>query len=772
MKFLKKILFIVITSCFSGTITAQYIQVDDTYTAQQLVENVLVNSTCASISNVSVSGGDFGTGQKSFGYFDNGTSSFPFLNGVLLSTGKANSSIGPNSSILSEGSTSWTGDNDLEQALNISGSINATVLEFDFTPVTNKISFDYIFASEQYLTNPSSNQCNYTDGFAFLLKESGSQNQYQNLAVVPGTSTPVKINTVRGPGTVCPTANEQYFGGFNGTNHPTNFNGQTVIMKAEADVISGTTYHIKLVIADQGNNLYDSAIFLGGGSFQSTTDLGPDRLIATNNPYCSGENAVLNATQPGINSYKWFKDGVEIPGQTNATYAITDNTNASEVTYSVEIIIGTSTCTSSGEVKVQFAAQPNASNQTLVQCDDNNDGITNFDLTKIDALIIASDSSVVNSVYYENQSDANPILNPNAYQTTAPRTIYALVSNTYGCSGFVEVNLQISNNTIANQNPISKCDVDDNQDGFSTFDLNQEATPQILAGLTSGLVVEYYLSENDAVLQNNPLPNNFSNTVANQQTIYARIVNGPDCYGITPIKLIINTFDPNNFEDETVYLCNGNPKTLTVSSNFSNYSWNNGVNGINEFSIEVTIPGTYEVTVENDKGCFASKTFFVEESGIASITAIDIHDFSGNQNSVLINYSGNGVYEFSLDGNNFQDSPLFTNISVGEYWVYIRDINGCGITPPVRIYVLDYPTYFTPNGDGFNDVWSIPFLNFQPKSTVTIFDRYGKLIYNFRGNGSGWNGRLNAQDLPSTDYWFVISLENGRIIKGNFSLIR
>ncbi|MET0759905.1 MAG: choice-of-anchor L domain-containing protein, partial [Flavobacterium sp.] len=176
MKFIKKILFIILACCFSGTITAQYIQVNDTYTAQQLIEDVLVNSTCASISNVSVTGGDFGNGQQSFGYFDNGTSSFPFLNGVVLSTGKATSSIGPNSSILSEGSTSWTGDNDLEQALNISGSINATVLEFDFTPVTNKISFDYIFSSEQYLTNPSSNQCNYTDGFAFLLKESGSGN--------------------------------------------------------------------------------------------------------------------------------------------------------------------------------------------------------------------------------------------------------------------------------------------------------------------------------------------------------------------------------------------------------------------------------------------------------------------------------------------------------------------------------------------------------------------------------------------------------------------
>lgn len=85
--------------------------------------------------------------------------------------------------------------------------------------------------------------------------------------MVPGTNIPVKVNTVRGSGTICPPANQAYFDAFNDTNHPTNFNGQTKILKAESDVIPGETYHIKLVIADEGNHRFDSAIFLGGGSF-------------------------------------------------------------------------------------------------------------------------------------------------------------------------------------------------------------------------------------------------------------------------------------------------------------------------------------------------------------------------------------------------------------------------------------------------------------------------------------------------------------------------
>ena len=210
---------------------AQNISVDEGYTPQDLVEDVLINSTCANVFNVSVSGGNFATGEKSFGYFDGTGTTFPFQNGIILSTGKINNAPGPNGYLSDDGGgMGWNGDPDLNDALGLSNTFNATVLEFDFIPLGNRISFDYIFSSEQYLSSPSSNQCNYTDGFAFLLKRNGDIS-YQNLAVIPGTTTPVKVNTVRGPGTICPPANAAYFDAFNGTNHPTNFNGQTKVLK-------------------------------------------------------------------------------------------------------------------------------------------------------------------------------------------------------------------------------------------------------------------------------------------------------------------------------------------------------------------------------------------------------------------------------------------------------------------------------------------------------------------------------------------------------------
>jgi gliding motility-associated-like protein len=761
MKLRLQILVFSVALLFSVNTFAQYIQVDDTYTAQQLVQNIFSAGGCATVNNIMASGGNFGTAEQSFGYFDNGTSSFPFANGIVLSTGKATSATGPNSSILSEGSTSWSGDSDLQNALGVSNTINATVLEFDFTPITNKISFDYIFSSEQYLSNPSASQCGYTDGFAFLLKPFGSST-YQNLAIVPGTSIPVTVNNVRGSGTVCPPANAAYFDAFNGTNHPTNFNGQTVIMKAGADVISGTTYHIKLVIADQGNNLYDSAIFLGGGSFESATDLGINHLASTNNPYCSGENKILDATQPGINTYKWFKDGIDT-GVTTPTFPITDNTNIAVVEYSVEVTIN-GACTSQGKVKIQFAALPTLSNQTLVQCDDNNDGITVFNLTKLDNLIRNNDTTLGSVSYYQTIGGTQ-ITNPSTYSSTAA-TIYAEVSNNFGCKSTATINLQISNNSIPTQPDIKTCDEDGTFDGITNITL-----PTSLTGIPAGLTAEYYTSIINAVNQTNAISSPFTNTTPNSQTVYARIINGSDCYGIIPIKLIVNTFNPPNFEDETLFLCGTNSITLSVDTTFTSYNWI----GLNDFDFETNIAtaGNYSVEVTDTNGCKAIKKFIILPSAAATNIDAVINDFSENNNSITITYTDNGGnYIFSIDGVNYQESPFFTNLSAGEYTIYVKDKNGCLPTPSKAIYVLDYPKFFTPNGDGINDTWVIKNIKTKPNSTINIFDRFGKLLKQIDSSSNGWNGTFNGQNLPSADYWFVLTLFNNKTVKSHFTLKR
>ena len=130
----------------------QNIVVDNqTYTTQQLVEDILINSTC--INNVLVTnvvGGNFETSDTSYGYFDANGSSFPFQSGIVLSTGKIANAQGPNTSLSDDDAAGWVGDAELEAILNEPNTLNATILEFDFTSVASQISFRYIFASEEY----------------------------------------------------------------------------------------------------------------------------------------------------------------------------------------------------------------------------------------------------------------------------------------------------------------------------------------------------------------------------------------------------------------------------------------------------------------------------------------------------------------------------------------------------------------------------------------------------------------------------------------------
>lgn len=763
MNRVKNILTIFLFCCLPSVLMAQYIQVDDTYTAQQLIENVLVNSPCANVSNFSVSGDPFHSGEQSYGYFSSGTSSFPFSEGVVLSTSRAKRTEGPNNNLIDEGDSAWLGDSELEQALDIRDTFNATILEFDFTPLTSFISFDYIFASEEYQgTAP----CRYSDGFAFLLKEANTTNPYQNLALIPNTTTPVLVTTVHPEiSGRCPAINENYFGGYNGSNAPINLNGQTTVLTAKSTVVPGLTYHIKLVIADHENIRYDSAIFLGGGSFKVGTDLGEDRLITTNNAVCQGSSYQLNATEAGNNAYQWFKNGVLIPGEINATYDVID-----AGIYAVEITLGTSTCVATGEVTIEYLPLSPLTDTTIVQCDEDQDGITLFNLTNVDT-IITNNSSIGPITYYENlvdaqnQNTANAIQNPTAYPSTA-KTIYGTVSNSVGCYEIANVVLQISNNTLPAVVDYESCDLDSVIDGYYAFQLSDiDAT--VLNGTPSGLIVNYYPTYNDALLQTNILPASYTNVVQYIDRIYGKILNGSDCYGIQAIDLYVNSNSPPNFGDENVYLCDDIPQTLAIATHFHTYNWSNGDA---DYTTNINAPGIYTVTVTNSDGCEATKKYTAIGFNAPVITSVDVTDFQGAYNTVYVNVKGVGNYEYSLDSIHFQSSPYFQNVPAGTYWVHVKEAT-CG-EDFYQIFVLNYPNYFTPNDDGYHDIWEIENLDFHKNAKVLIFDRYGKFLYEFNATQKGWDGTLNGTQLPSNDYWFVIELENNRTVKGHFSLKR
>ncbi|WP_290845500.1 T9SS type B sorting domain-containing protein [Flavobacterium sp.] len=740
---------------------------DENYTTFQLVNDVLINSPCGQASNIVVSGWNFNNGN-SFGYFNANGSNFPFAEGMVLTTGRAAAAVGPNDSILSDGPTNWVGDNDLEQAVGVNNTINATSLEFDFLPNGNFFSFNYIFSSEQYLSNPSSNQCGYTDGFAFLLKKANTTDAYENLAVVPFTQIPVTVNTVRGSGTICPSSNDQYFDAFNGQDHPTNYNGQTKSMKAQATVEPGVLYHIKIVIADQGNNLYDSAIFLEGGSFKAEVNLGDDMLISNNRALCPGQTTTLDAQINGALSYVWYSGTNVIPGETGPTYTVT-----TAGIYSVEVDLG-SGCFATGDIEIEYvsAPPPYLPTATLVQCDPDNNGISTFNLTSIIDTISVNFGAYPDITFYPTMADAlvpqNPILNPLYYDAAHGTTVVAKMRFGFSCYVYSTISLELTYQPAMPQT-ITVCDTTGASDGSTDFDLAMQVTPLVLANMPVGLTVAYYLTNADALAQISPLSNNFTNSVPNQQVIYARVFSGTSCYDIVTVTLNVTSLAPSGFDPETITICPNDTATLSVAGSFDSYLWSTGATSA---QITVNTPGVYTLTVTNTIGCSAVKQFTVALADPPVFNSVQIFSQNGNETGITVDYSGSGQYEFSVDGTTFQPSPVFGNLSGGNYAIYIRDSAGCYLVGPYPVFLIRYPTFFTPNGDGINDIWEIKDLSSQPSSQVRIFDRYGKLLYDFRGSDTGWNGEYDSAKLPSTDYWFVLQLGDGRAVRGHFSLKR
>ena len=192
-------------------------------------------------------------------------------------------------------------------------------------------------------------------------------------------------------------------------------------------------------------------------------------------------------------------------------------------------------------------------------------------------------------------------------------------------------------------------------------------------------------------------------------------------------------------------------------------------------SITAVIPGEYSVVVTNAvTGCTnevaAEDTYtaMVYESSPPTVTAeIANHPFTEN-NSIQVVAEGAGIaqYEFSLNsgpwflgetsGSGF--SHVFTeedNILLGDNVIRVRDVNGCGWTD-VQVTVMDYPLYFTPNGDGINDTWNIYGMDDQVNAIIYIYDRFGKLLKSISPLGSGWDGTFNGEIMPSNDYWFTV----------------
>jgi gliding motility-associated-like protein len=191
----------------------------------------------------------------------------------------------------------------------------------------------------------------------------------------------------------------------------------------------------------------------------------------------------------------------------------------------------------------------------------------------------------------------------------------------------------------------------------------------------------------------------------------------------------------------------------------------------------------YSISAVSEAGCESQeKTINVRDSEIAKLTKEDILiiDDVNNISLQITNLNlGIGDYEFAIDDEfgTYQTQGIFNNLSTGMHTLFIKDKLGCG-TQQYQFSVVSYPKFFTPNGDGENDVWKLEGYdkNFYTISNIYIYNRFGKLIHTIEEGSEGWDGNYQSSTLPSNDYWFrvVLSDINGFSEEktGNFSLIR
>jgi gliding motility-associated-like protein len=608
MSWTRNIVFLIWMSCFPSWVLAQ-IRVDDTQNASSIVQKLTNNAACISVSRETAMGDPSNQIQNSFGIFTKNSTSFPFSSGIVLSTWSSKNSEGPYTNL--GGGIDWIGDSDINSILGIN-SKNATSLEFDFVAQTNFLSFNYLFASNEYIKD---NPCKYSDGLALLIKDVTVAGSYINLAVLPDGTTvssknihPAITYSDTFTNTKCDAKNESYFGQFNSTSpntSPVNYAGQTTPLTAKTNLITGHTYHIKLVIANDSDNANNSAVFVEAGSFISKINLGNDRLVADNTAICSGETFEIQTNLPVSNSYKWYKDGATSPlsGEINPSLIVTQ-----AGVYKVEVT-DTSGCNFVGEIKIEYTNGMGLKDVQLAKCDDNGTGTAFFDLTSLKA-------------------------------------------------------------TITNNNPDTS-------------------------------ITNYYLDKNQTIEITNPTV--FEKTNSGDQIVYAKGINSNvSCSETAQITL----------------------RTLSSAPSFG------------------------------------------------SIPTPIIKEFAGGKNSIeLITPSTNASYEFSIDGINYQNNALFSGIKKGNYIAYIRNTANCEYTS-YPFTILDYPTFFSPNGDGSNDSWKIDNLDTYPLAKMSIFDRFGKLLKQMEATSVGWNGTFNGYPLPADDYWFILILNENQIVNGHFSLKR
>ena len=729
----KKYLIFFFLFCANLILRAQNIAVTSTQTPQQLVNSVLLGSGVTA-SNITINGvaGMANTPFGNIGYFTNANGAFPMTSGLVLTTGDAMGSMGPNSSGTSTNpgaSQSVSFDPDLNAIAN--GTItNGVLLEFDFIPAGDTLIFNYLFGSDEYIEFAPPNNSSFNDAFGIFLWGPGISGPFNfpgypnggaNIAVIPG-GIPVTINNIN------PVTNSQYYV-FNEFPQDTygdaiQYDGTTVKLTASASVQCNQTYHIKFAIANVLDQAYDSGVFLEAGSFSSSAvsvavaTVSGDTTIVEGCTYADfiftrpdtqmGDTLIINytingtATQ-GVDYNNMINPIVFLPGQDTVILNLTPvqdglNEGFESVTITVSIINPCGdTITSQGTIYIGDGPIINITeSDVLVQCFPDSVLLTasasggygpyNFVWTTL----TGSPVSIVDSFYVTvSQNGVIQYLVTATDQCNFTQTDTATVT--------VLETISIDNITVVNSSCVPSGSLSVQTSGTNgnvTYSWSSGQTTQSIQNIVSGW---YQVTVTDAVCSTTDSA--FVDIIAPPLANFSAV----PVSGCSPLTVQFT----NNSQNGTMYNWNfGNGQTANANTT-SNQN----------MTYTTPVPESYTATLVVSQGQFCSDTFTL-------VIQVDVCDCNDPE---ATNYN-----------------PL-ANVNVPSNCIY----------PYPEISV---PNVLTPNEDTKNDEFFLTWKNVTSLNLI-IINRWGNIVFeefsdDLINNNPSWNGDSDGKPVSDGIYFY------------------
>ena len=660
--------------------------------AFNLIQDVFIGGDCFDISAVTKKGNN---GQ--LGTFSSGMSSIDIDEGVIISTGDVTNANGTNNS--SSTSTGYNGNGNDADLTALGGGaqlFDVAGIEFDFTPTVPQISFEYVFASEEYCEFAGSQ---FNDVFGFFISGPGINgtfaNNAENIAVIPGSGAYVGINTVNH------TTNTAFYNNNNppGQNDgcsPTppvapndmEFDGFTEVFTAVANVIPCETYHIKLVIADRGDDIYDSAVFLKANSFSAgatsavsvDVDQGPTAITAyegCSNGYFIFERVGDDLSQPfpitftisplstatSGADYASFPTTIVIPaGQTSITLPVTVFADF-EFEGTEQIII---------ELQDACSCQSNVAILEITEPPPLDLFLPDIFACEGEEVTLSPDvfGGVPGYTYQWSTGATTPTITITPDAAVTPITVTVFDDCNQQMTTFLNVFANSPIATLSGEDVICQGDFDAflevEFEGFGPFDITYEVDGfvETISGifgspfqLPVSIPGTYTLL---SVTSAEGCPGEANGT---GEIMIAEVLIDADTTNVTCFGLNDGTIDVN-------------PSGGTAPYSFN---WNQGLP--DEEVVDSLSPGTYIVTVTDDNGCTSNTSYIIEDAEELLLTIDAVEDIDctnpGNGSISALSSGGTGALDYLWSTGD--TLSIVDSLEAGTYFVTVTDSVGCQV---------------------------------------------------------------------------------------------